>query len=245
MAMSDIHKAILDAMADIDAISKDKRNAQQGFQFRGIDDVYNRLHPILAKHRIYSTPEVIEERSEERKTAKGGNLIYRILKVRYTFFTDDGTSVSTTVMGEGMDSGDKASNKAMAVAHKYALLQLFCIPTEDMVDPDAETPPPSKPAPKPKDPQRSRIIGEIGETIKDVPDEEYKDRVREAIRGAKTNKVLGDILEDVKLRARAALGSDAELSDADVPDESSMEPDDEADLTAIADKGWSDKEELF
>ena len=243
--MGDIHTAILNAMADIDAIGKDKRNQQQGFQFRGIDDVYNRLHPILAKHRIYSTPEVLEERSEERKTAKGGNLIYRILKVRYTFFTDDGTNVSTTVMGEGMDSGDKASNKAMAVAHKYALLQLFCIPTEDMVDPDAETPPPSKPAPKPKDPHRARIIGEIGEAIKDVPDEGYKDRVRDAIKKASNAKMLRDILTDVQRRARAALGSDAELSDADVPDDADMEPDDEADLTAIADKGWGDKEELF
>ena len=44
-----------------------------------------------------------------------------------------------------MDSGDKASNKAMSAAFKYACFQTFCIPTEEMQDPDAETPPPSTP----------------------------------------------------------------------------------------------------
>jgi len=141
-----IHKAICDVMQDIEAIAKDKRNQQQGFSFRGIDDVYNRMHPLMARHRIFVAPEVIEDRSEDRKTAKGGTLIYRILKIRYTFYADDGSSVSVVVMGEGMDSGDKASNKAMAVANKYALLQVFCIPTEDMPDPDAETQPESVPA---------------------------------------------------------------------------------------------------
>ena len=37
-----------------------------------------------------------------------------------------------------MDSGDKATNKAMSIAFKYACFQTFCIPTEEMVDPDAE-----------------------------------------------------------------------------------------------------------
>ncbi len=45
-----------------------------------------------------------------------------------------------------MDSGDKASNKALSIAMKYALLQVFCIPTEDAKDPDADSP---KPLPKP------------------------------------------------------------------------------------------------
>ena len=146
-----IYSAISNAMAKIEAIAKDKKNTQQGYKFRGIDDVYNRLHPILAEHHIFTTPEVLEDRHEERITKSGGALLYRILKIRYTFWTDDGSSVCATVIGEGMDSGDKASNKAMAVAHKYALFQVFCIPTEDMQDPDAETPPESLPAPKPSE----------------------------------------------------------------------------------------------
>lgn len=137
--MSQIHEKIIAILADSEAISKDRRNQQQGFNFRGIDDVYNSLHPLLAKHGVFSTTEVLGERSEERQTAKGGNLIYRILTVKFTFYAADGSHVESIMIGEGMDSGDKASNKAMAIAHKYALLQLLAIPTEDAKDPDAES----------------------------------------------------------------------------------------------------------
>lgn len=137
--MSMIHEKIIAILTDSEAISKDRRNQQQGFNFRGIDDVYNALHPLLAKHGVFSTTEVILERTEERQTKSGGNLIYRILTVKFTFYAGDGTHVESVIIGEGMDSGDKASNKAMAIAHKYALLQLLAIPTEDAKDPDSES----------------------------------------------------------------------------------------------------------
>lgn len=140
-----IYSAMAAAMADIGAISKNKQNKQQGFQYRGIDDVMNALYPILSKHGLFLAPEVLEHTREERTTKSGGNLIYSILKIRYTMYADDGSSVSATVIGEGMDSADKSSNKAMSVGMKYAMFQLFCIPTEEMVDPDAETPPESEP----------------------------------------------------------------------------------------------------
>ena len=62
------------------------------------------------------------------------------MKIKYTFFATDGTFVSATMAGEAADSGDKASNKAMSIAHKYALLQVFCIPTDDAKDPDSASP---------------------------------------------------------------------------------------------------------
>ena len=134
-----IYERIAAIMKDVGAIGKNQTNKQQGFKYRGIDDAYNALQPLLAKHEVFTLPEVLEERSEERASKSGGVLIYRILKIQYTFYTVDGSSVCCIVVGEGMDSGDKAANKAMAVGHKYALLQTFCIPTEDMPDPDAET----------------------------------------------------------------------------------------------------------
>lgn len=137
--MSQIHEKIIAIMAESDAIAKGRRNQQQGFNFRGIDDVYNSLHPLLAKHGVFSTTEVIEERTEERTTKSGSALIYRMLKVKFHFYAADGSTVESVIIGEGMDSGDKASNKAMAVAHKYALLQLLAIPTEDAKDPDMES----------------------------------------------------------------------------------------------------------
>ena len=143
--MSDIYKAITDIMSEGYAITKDKRNAQQGFKYRGIDDVLNTFQPLLAKHHVFVVPEVLDQQRQERTTGKGSSLLYSLLRMRYTFYAEDGSSVSAVVIGEGMDSGDKASNKAMSVAMKYAMFQVFCIPTEEMQDPDAETPEPSKP----------------------------------------------------------------------------------------------------
>jgi hypothetical protein len=133
-----IHNKIIACLRDVDAIGKDKRNQQQGFQYRGIDDVYNALHPILAKHGVFTAPEVISVQREERQTKSGSNLLYSIVTMKHNFYAEDGSCVSTVVVGEGMDSGDKATNKAMAIAHKYALFQIFCIPTDDVVDPDSE-----------------------------------------------------------------------------------------------------------
>lgn len=143
-----IYKAISNAMAEVGAIGKDKRNQQQNFQYRGIDDVMNALHPVLISNGLFLTPEVLEHKREERQTQRGGNLIYSIMKIKYTMYAEDGSNVSVVVIGEGMDSADKSSNKAMAIAMKYAMFQLFCIPTEEMVDPDSESPEISTPKPE-------------------------------------------------------------------------------------------------
>lgn len=138
-----IYQAINSIMSEMDAVGKGQQNAQQGFLYRGVDDVMNVLKPLLAKHKVFVVPKVLEEKREERTTAKGGLLLYSVLKMKYTFYAEDGSGVSAVVIGEGMDSGDKASNKAMSVAFKYACFQVFCIPTKDMVDPDGTTPEPS------------------------------------------------------------------------------------------------------
>lgn len=137
-----IYESINAIMQEVPAIRKNQTNKQQGFKFRGIDAVMNTLQPLLAKHKVFVVPQVLEQTREERQSSKGGNLLYSILKIKYTFYAEDGTFVEAITTGEGMDSGDKASNKAMAIAMKYAMFQVFCIPTED--DPDAETPPESK-----------------------------------------------------------------------------------------------------
>lgn len=133
-----IFQTIAAVMGEIGAIGKDSRNEQQKFMFRGIDAVMNAINPALIKYKLFIVPEVLEQTREERQTSKGGTLIYSIIKVRYTFYAEDGSSISATVIGEGMDSGDKATNKALSIAFKYACFQVFCIPTEEMKDPDAE-----------------------------------------------------------------------------------------------------------
>lgn len=150
-----VFKKVIEVMADMEALGKDRRNTQQGYNFRGIDDVYNMVQPIMAKHGLIMRSTLLDERSEERASKGGGVLIYRILKLRYWIVAEDGSTIDTEVVGEGMDSGDKASNKAMSVAQKYAILQMFMIPTEDPKDPENDDPKPTpkgqdkKPAPKP------------------------------------------------------------------------------------------------
>ena len=133
-----IYKLIGQAIGKIGAIGKDKKNAQQGFMYRGIDQVYNALNPVMAELGIFFCPEVLDQKREERTTKNGTALTYTILTMKYTAYAPDGSNISMTVVGEGMDSGDKGSNKAMSVAMKYAMFQLFCIPTEEMKDPDAD-----------------------------------------------------------------------------------------------------------
>lgn len=142
-----IYKAIPAIMEEIGHIGKDKKNQQQGFMFRGIDQVMNKMKPLLAKHGVFIVPEILETNREERLTKSGGTLIYTMHKIVYHFMADDGSEVVATVVGEGMDSADKSSNKAMAVAFKYACFQVLCIPTEEMAkaDPDGYMPEESRP----------------------------------------------------------------------------------------------------
>jgi hypothetical protein len=142
-----IHEALTAIMADCGAIAKGRKNQQQGYSFRGIDDLYNAIHPLFAKHGVFVTSEVIERHREERQTQRGGLLLYTTLRVKFTFYASDGSSVSSITEGEAMDSADKSTNKAMSAALKYCLMQMLLIPTEELKDADAVTP---EPAPKPK-----------------------------------------------------------------------------------------------
>ena len=138
-----IFKKIIEVMADINAIGKDRRNQQQGFQFRGIDDVMNELHGSLAKCGVFVLPTVLEETRTTGKTKNGGDMFYTRLKINFGFYAEDGSHVDAVVIGEAMDTADKASNKALSIGLKYAMLQVFCIPTEDEKDPDAVSPQPA------------------------------------------------------------------------------------------------------
>ncbi|UGV23787.1 ERF family protein [Hafnia phage Pocitis76] len=145
--MSAVYKAISAVAKDMSevGISKDKRNQQQGFQFRGIDDVYNALSPALVKHGLVILPRIIERTVTERTTAKGGVLFYVVVKAEFDFVAiEDDSKHTVTTYGEAMDSGDKATNKAMSIAYKYAAFQAFCIPTEETAqDPDSQVHHPS------------------------------------------------------------------------------------------------------
>ena len=184
-----IFESITKIMEEIPAIKKDKTNTTQNFKFRGIDDVMNVLHPLLSKYKVFIVPQVLEHKREERVTSKGGNLIYSICKTKYIFYAEDGTSVEAITEGEGMDSGDKSTNKAMAVAMKYALFQVFCIPTDEMIDPDSESYEPSKPK---TDIEESTISAKISEALRDAikNNNVSNDNVIKVLGELKHNKLL-------------------------------------------------------
>ena len=123
-----------------DGISKSRNNEQQHYKFRGIDDVYNALAPILAKHKLVVIPRILSRAVTERATQKGGVLFYVVVEAEFDFVSAwDGSKVTVRTYGEAMDSGDKATNKAMSAAYKYAAFQTFCIPTEGDNDADKTT----------------------------------------------------------------------------------------------------------
>lgn len=201
-----IYKCIPAIMADIKHIGKDKRNDQQGFMFRGIDQVMNTIKPLLAKHGVFVVPEVIDRQREERASKNGSLLIYSILTVRHHFVATDGSEVCSVTVGEGMDSADKASNKAMAIAFKYACFQVFCIPTEEMAndDPDAYSPEPTpkKPTPAPQPTQTpAPTPAPAPMATEDIFDIEQK------IGSCKTVKELGTLWNSISQEEQRALSN--------------------------------------
>lgn len=143
MDLPEAEVTVLDAlrsvMADVGAIRKGDRNTQQNFNFRGIDAVVNAVYPALVRHGVMVVPNVtsvVYENVEvgQKRTA----MVSCRARVTYTFYGPQGDSVSATVVAEAMDSGDKATPKAMSVAMRTALLQTLCLPTDEP-DPDSQT----------------------------------------------------------------------------------------------------------
>lgn len=144
-----IYKKMLQVAKNIGAVGKGQKNTQQGYSFRGIDDLMNSVGPALIEAGVFVTVESMN-RSETikdvtRSNGKSGVDKHVSLRVKYTFHAEDGSNVSSTVDSEGLDSGDKATNKALSAAFKYALIQTFVVATVDMEDADRTSPEHGKP----------------------------------------------------------------------------------------------------
>jgi hypothetical protein len=146
----EVYQAICKVAKELsrDGIAKGHKNQQQGYGFRGIDDVMNALSALLAGAELIILPRMRTRRQEERRTAADKPLFYVTVKADFDFVSArDGSIHTVTMFGEAMDSADKATNKAMSAAYKYACLQVFCIPTEGMADADQTTPQLAPPKP--------------------------------------------------------------------------------------------------
>jgi hypothetical protein len=119
-------------------IAKTRVNKQgDGYKFRGVDDVFNALSPLLSQHKLCIIPRMVERTTTERQSAKGNPLFFTVVTAEFDFVSAvDGSKHTARTIGEAMDSGDKATNKAMSAAYKYAAFLTFCIPLEGMADAD-------------------------------------------------------------------------------------------------------------
>ena len=138
-----VYQAINAVQTDLASIgiSKSSRNNQgAGYNFRGIDAVYNVLSSIMAKNGLCIIPRMLSRSCEERTSKSGGALFYVTVEAEFDLVSaEDGTKHTARTFGEAMDSGDKATNKAMSAAYKYMAFQTFAIPTEGDNDADAHT----------------------------------------------------------------------------------------------------------
>jgi len=134
-----VYKAINKVQAELakQGIGKDRKNQAQGYKFRSIDDVYNVLSSILAENNLCVLPRILSRDLRLAETKSGGSMHYVTVEAEFDFISsEDGTKHTVKSYGEAMDSGDKATNKAMSAAHKYAMLMAFSIPTEGDNDSD-------------------------------------------------------------------------------------------------------------
>jgi hypothetical protein len=146
-----VYAAISAVQAELakEGIAKGRRNQQQGFAFRGIDDVYSAIAALLPAHGLCIIPRIVSRETVERATRSGGAMFYVTVHAEFDFVSNkDGSKHTASTYGEASDSGDKATNKAMSAALKYAVLMTFTVPTEGDNDADAHTPPETVPTPE-------------------------------------------------------------------------------------------------
>lgn len=142
MSAPQVYRAINAVARDLagSGIAKRHRNAQDDYQYRSIDDVLNRLSPLLAKHKLCVLPRVLERLMTDR-AGHGEQLLVNVaLKVAFDLVSStDGSSHVVESFGEALDAGDKATAKAMSSAYKHVMLQAFCVPVSQIEDADASS----------------------------------------------------------------------------------------------------------
>jgi hypothetical protein len=130
---------LADVMRSVGSVAKRDQNTQHNFSFRGIDAILNAVGPALREHGVIVLPTVdsIEASTVEvgRNRTRMGHVA---VTVTYTFVGPGGDELTCRVPGEAMDSGDKATSKAMSVAFRTALIQALALPTDEP-DPDSQT----------------------------------------------------------------------------------------------------------
>lgn len=143
MSAPSVYAAINAVSAELaqHGIAKDRVNQADDYKYRSIDDLLDRMAPLLAKHRLCVLPKVLKRTAAEQHDEANRLLFHVSLKVAFALTSaDDGSTHIVEVFGEALDPSDKATAKAMSAAYKSAMVQIFCIPIAGSEDPDRSSP---------------------------------------------------------------------------------------------------------
>jgi len=139
-----IYQKMANVMRKVGAVAKKSKNTAQGYAYRSVDDVFNELHNIFAEEGIFITYTTLNKEINHLESEANGksSLVHEAVgDIEYSFYAEDGSSISTIVSGYALDKGDKAMGKLYAYSIKYALMHMFLIPTNDSLDPDKDVAP--------------------------------------------------------------------------------------------------------
>ena len=151
-----IHLKKMNLFEKMQLITNEIGVVEKGLQVRVTDkssykavserDVLDAVKPIEQKYRVFSLPisrriiaqDVLEKVSEYNGKTSKTNTMYMRIETTYRFYNIDNPDeyIDTITYADGLDTGDKASGKAMTYADKYALMKAYKISTGD--DPDKE-----------------------------------------------------------------------------------------------------------
>ena len=136
--------------AEIGVVEKNlnvKVNSNSSYKAVSERDVLDAVKPIEQKYRVYSYPanrkivdrDVLTKETEYNGTITRTNTLFMRVETVYRFVNIDKPDefIETTVYGDGLDTGDKASGKAMTYADKYALMKAYKLSTGDDTDKEA------------------------------------------------------------------------------------------------------------
>jgi len=120
---AEIAKAISGIMAELESLPKDGHNAFSNYEFTTEGMIANTLRPMMAKAGLALVPFNSEITQSEQINEKMRRVT---IAGRFKLIHSSGESINIEVPGEGMDSLDKSTAKALTQSYKYALLQIFC-----------------------------------------------------------------------------------------------------------------------
>ena len=124
--------------AAVGSVAKDGENNEgRKFKYRSVDGLVKAIAQALIDQGIiiHSTSAEMIASEQVRYGAKETLGFRTTLSVEYEW-TDGESAITSQVIAEAIDSGDKGTAKAMSVAYRIAILQTLTIPTGDR-DPDA------------------------------------------------------------------------------------------------------------